>query len=162
MGYGVQHRGEYAADERLDEPGAPGRDVTEARRDRHADARRDRPAQHEDRPARHEDLEPVWRALSNAVRRAILDALMEGPLTTGALDERFPDLSRFAVMQHLEVLEEADLVVPVRDGRHRYNYLNPVPIQRIYDRWVSRYMKPWTDALTSLKHELESAEDRSA
>jgi DNA-binding transcriptional ArsR family regulator len=65
-------------------------------------------------------------------------------------------------MQHLKVLEAADLVIAVRDGRHRYNYLNPVPIQRIYDRWVSRYMKPWTDALTSLKHELEAARDRTA
>lgn len=109
-----------------------------------------------------DDLEQVWRALSNPVRRTMLDVLMEGPLTTGTLDERFPNLSRFAVMQHLKVLEGADLVVPVRDGRHRYNYLNPVPIQRIYDRWVSRYMKPWTDALTSLKHELERAREQSA
>lgn len=83
-------------------------------------------------------------------------------MTTGGLSERFPDLSRFAVMQHLGVLEEADLVVPVREGRSRYNYLNPVPIQQIYDRWVSAYMQPWTDALTSLKHELEERADRSA
>lgn len=65
-----------------------------------------------------------------------------GPLTTGALADRFPEITRFAVMQHLRVLEEAELVVPRRDGRERYNYLNPVPIQRIYDRWVSRYTKP--------------------
>jgi DNA-binding transcriptional ArsR family regulator len=58
-------------------------------------------------------------------------------------------------MQHLRVLQEADLVRVVRDGRLRYNYLNPVPIQRIYDRWVNRYMQPWTDALTSLKARLE-------
>lgn len=103
----------------------------------------------------YEETEPVWRALSNATRRRILDLLGEGPLTTGDLAGRFTDLSRFAVMQHLKVLEEADLVVPVRDGRKRYNYLNPVPIQRIHDRWVRRYMQPWTDALTSLKHELE-------
>jgi DNA-binding transcriptional ArsR family regulator len=109
-----------------------------------------------------DELEGVWRALSSPVRRSILDALMEGPRTTGSLDERFPELSRFAIMQHLKVLEAADLVIAVRDGRHRYNYLNPVPIQRIYDRWVSRYMKPWTDALTSLKHELEAARDRTA
>jgi DNA-binding transcriptional ArsR family regulator len=101
----------------------------------------------------------VWRALANATRRRMLDLLKEGPLTTGALAERFPELSRFAVMQHLRVLEEGDLVVPVRDGRSRYNYLNPVPIQRIYDRWVSDYMQPWTDALTSLKHGLERADD---
>ncbi|MDX1493195.1 MAG: metalloregulator ArsR/SmtB family transcription factor [Longimicrobiales bacterium] len=103
----------------------------------------------------YQETEPIWRALANATRRRILDLLMEGPLTTGALSERFPDLSRFAVMQHLNVLEEGGLVIPIREGRKRYNYLNPVPIQQVYDRWVSRYMKPWTDALTSLKHELE-------
>lgn len=107
-------------------------------------------------------LDPVWRALSNATRRRILDLLMDGRQTTGDLAESFPDLSRFAVMQHLKVLEEADLIVPIRDGRKRYNYINPVPIQRIYDRWVSRYMKPWTDALTSLKDSLESREEQSA
>lgn len=106
----------------------------------------------------HNELDPVWRALSNATRRTVLDLLMEGPRSTGDLAESFPDLSRFAVMQHLKVLEEADLVVPVRDGRKRYNYINPVPIQRIYDRWVSRYMRPWTDALTSLKAQLEARE----
>jgi DNA-binding transcriptional ArsR family regulator len=109
-----------------------------------------------------DELDPVWRALSNPMRRRMLDLLREGPLTTGDLTERFPDLSRFAVMQHLGVLEEAGLVVPVREGRSRYNYLNPVPIQQIYDRWVSEYMQPWTDALTSLKDELEARADRSA
>ena len=67
-----------------------------------------------------EDLDPVWRALSNPVRRRILDLLKEGPLTTGELAGRFPELTRFAVMQHLRVLEEAELVVPIRDGRSRY------------------------------------------
>ena len=114
------------------------------------------------RPAPAEDLDDVWRALSNPVRRRILDLLAEGPLTTGELAERFQDHSRFAVMQHLKVLEAADLVLPRRSGRERHNYLNPVPIQRIYERWVSRYMRPWTDALTSLKHELEEQEARRA
>lgn len=109
-----------------------------------------------------DEMDAVWRALANAVRRRMLDLLAEEPLTTGDLAERFDDLSRFAVMQHLKVLEEADLVIPVRDGRKRYNHLNPVPIQQVYDRWVSRYMQPWTDALTSLKRELEErARDRA-
>ena len=112
--------------------------------------------------ARADEMDAVWRALANPVRRHMLDLLAEGPLTTGDLAERFDDLSRFAVMQHLKVLEEADLVVPVRDGRKRYNYLNPVPIQQVYDRWVSRYMQPWTDALTSLKRELEERERERA
>ena len=105
------------------------------------------------------ELDTVWRALSNPLRRRMLDLLMLGPLTTGALVEEFPELSRFAVMQHLKVLQVAELVTAIRQGRLRYNYINPVPIQRIYDRWVSRYMQPWTDALTSLKHDLEAREE---
>ena len=57
------------------------------------------------------------------------------------------------------MLQVAELVTAIRQGRLRYNYINPVPIQRIYDRWVSRYMQPWTDALTSLKHDLEAREE---
>jgi DNA-binding transcriptional ArsR family regulator len=107
-------------------------------------------------PRQRDELEAVWKALASPVRRAILDDLRAGPKTTGALAERFPRLTRFAVMQHLRVLEEAQLVIPRRDGRERYNYLNPVPIQRVFDRWVSRYMKPWTEALVSLREELET------
>ena len=116
------------------------------------------------RTSRHtEDLEDVWRALANPTRRRILDLLREGPRSTGGLADAFPDLSRFAIMQHLGVLVEADLVIVRRDGRHRYNYLNPVPIQQIHDRWVSRYTRPWTEALVDLRDELESgAGDRSA
>lgn len=77
-------------------------------------------------------------------------------MTTGTIADRFPRLSRFAVMQHLRVLEEAELVIPRRQGRERYNYLNPVPIQQVYDRWVVRYMKPWTEALVTLRDELET------
>lgn len=77
-------------------------------------------------------------------------------MTTGALSREFPSLSRFAVMQHLGVLEEGDLVVHRREGRKRYNYLNPVPIQRVYDRWVVRYLRPWTEALVGLRDELET------
>ena len=62
-------------------------------------------------------------------------------------------------MQHLKVLEVANLITTIRQGRQRHNYINPVPIQRIYDRWVSRYMQPWTDALTSLKDDLEAREE---
>lgn len=107
-------------------------------------------------PRARDNLEPVWKALASPIRRSILDVLRDGPQTTGAIAERFPDLTRFAVMQHLRVLEEAELVVPRRNGRERYNYLNPVPIQRVFDRWVSRYMKPWTEALVSLRAELET------
>lgn len=107
-------------------------------------------------PRARDNLEPVWKALASPIRRAILDVLRDGPQTTGAIAERFPDLTRFAVMQHLRVLGEAELVVARRNGRERYNYVNPVPIQRVFDRWVSRYMKPWTEALVSLREELET------
>jgi DNA-binding transcriptional ArsR family regulator len=103
-----------------------------------------------------DDLDPVWRALANQTRRRILDVLREGPATTGALAELFPELSRYAIMQHLGVLTEAELVVVRRVGRERYNYINPVPVQRIYDRWVVRYMQPWTEALVSLRDQLET------
>jgi DNA-binding transcriptional ArsR family regulator len=98
----------------------------------------------------------VWKALANPLRRSMLDHLARGPMTTGQLAEQFAELSRFAVMQHLRVLTDADLVRVQRDGRQRFNYLNPVPIQMLYDRWVGRYMQPWTEALVSLRDELES------
>lgn len=103
-----------------------------------------------------DDLEPVWRALASPIRRRMLDLLRDGPMSTGALTDEFRDLSRFAVMQHLGVLSEADLVVPRREGRVRLNFLNPVPIQRIYHRWVSRYQEPWAESLVALKGTLES------
>ena len=98
----------------------------------------------------------VWKALANPLRRSMLDHLARGPLTTGELADQFPELSRFAIMQHLRVLTDADLVRVERAGRQRFNYLNPVPIQMLYDRWVGRYMQPWTEALVSLRDELES------
>lgn len=107
-------------------------------------------------PVDADDLDEVWRALANATRRRILDVLRRGPATTGALADEFPELSRYAVMQHLRVLAEADLVLVRRAGRRRYNYLNPVPIRRIHDRWVERYMQPWTEALVGLRDQLEA------
>lgn len=103
-----------------------------------------------------DDLELVWRALANPVRRRILDLLRERPRPTGDLAGEFGELSRFAVMQHLGVLEEGGLVVRRKDGRRTINHLNPVPIQRIYDRWVSRYQRPWAESLVDLKVQLES------
>jgi DNA-binding transcriptional ArsR family regulator len=102
-----------------------------------------------------DDLLPVWRALSNPMRRRMLDLLRDGPMTTGDLAERFPKHSRFAVMQHLRVLESGGLVVPQKVGRARLNYLNPIPIQRIYHRWVSQYQVPWAESLVALKGTLE-------
>jgi DNA-binding transcriptional ArsR family regulator len=103
-----------------------------------------------------DDLDPVWRALANPVRRVVLDALRGGPRTTGELVELFPDLSRFAVMQHLEVLEEANLLIVRPQGRLRINMLNPVPIRQIYERWVKGYEGLWTGMLTGLKERAEA------
>ncbi len=86
----------------------------------------------------------------------MLDVLRDGPVDTGALASRFPDLSRFAVMQHLSVLEEGRLVVRRRKGRRVMNHLNSVPIQQIYDRWVRRYHRHWAESLVDLKLELEA------
>lgn len=78
----------------------------------------------------------VWRALANPLRRHLLDELSKGARTTGELAEATPQLSRFGVMQHLGVLTDAGLVVVRRRGRHRFNYLNAVPLRRWYERWV--------------------------
>lgn len=104
-----------------------------------------------------DDLDPVWRALANPIRRRILDELKRSPRQTGDLADGFEALSRFAIMQHLGVLEEADLVIRRRTGRVTTNYFNPVPIQRIADRWIDRMRKPWVESLVELKAEIETA-----
>jgi DNA-binding transcriptional ArsR family regulator len=109
-----------------------------------------------------EDLDLVWRALANPVRRAILDVLEKRPLPTGELADRFPHLSRFAVMQHLGVLQEGDLVIRRKVGRVTINHFNPVPIQRIYDRWINRMRRPWAESLVDLKSEIERVDGSEA
>src|SRR4029450_7832460 len=90
----------------------------------------------EGRTDSHMDSDAIWRALSNPTRRQLLDAMSRGPRTTGDLAEAMPDLSRFAVMQHLGVLTDAGLGVGRRRGGHRYNHLNPGPLGRWCERWV--------------------------
>ena len=97
----------------------------------------------------------VFKALANGKRRQMLDAMKAEPLTTGALCERFPEMDRCSVMQHLKVLEEADLVIPRREGRERWNHLNALPIQAIHDRWISQYAGHAMSVLSALKGELE-------
>lgn len=103
----------------------------------------------------------MWKALADPTRRDLLDALAPGPRTTGELVEGFPDLSRTGVMKHLDVLEEAGLVIVRREGRLRWNHLNPVPIQTICDRWVSRHVRQLSRSLSRLKTHLESDADSS-
>ena len=97
----------------------------------------------------------IFKALANGKRRQMLDAIKHAPLTTGALCEKFPEMDRCTVMQHLKVLEEADLIIPRRDGRERWNHLNALPIQAIHDRWISQYAGHAVNVLSALKGELE-------
>src|SRR5689334_13251705 len=97
----------------------------------------------------------VFRALADPTRRGLLDALFEEdgqPLS--ALERRVP-MTRFGVMKHLRVLENAGLVVTRRVGREKLHFLHPVPIRPIYERWVDKYKARWAAALTGLKRQLE-------
>ena len=104
----------------------------------------------------------MWRALGNPWRRYLIDLIRDEPRTTGELADACPGIGRFAVMQHLKVLEEARIVIPRRAGRKRFNHLNPVPIQRIHERWVRKYEGDWADALIGFKRKLEDAETDAA
>lgn len=97
----------------------------------------------------------VFKALAHPRRRLMLDLLKDGALTTGMLCERFDDMDRCTVMQHLKVLEEADLVVARRDGRERWNHLNSLPIKQVHDRWISEYASHAMSILDRLKLDLE-------
>ena len=101
------------------------------------------------------DLDQIWKALADETRRTILDFLRSGPKPTTAIVEQFPDLSRFAVMKHLDVLRQAALVVTREEGRQRINSLNAVPIRMIYERWVSKYEGIWASALLRVKEASE-------
>jgi uncharacterized protein YndB with AHSA1/START domain len=100
-------------------------------------------------------MDEVFRALADPTRRSLLDELfMEDGQTLSALERRLP-MTRFGVMKHLRVLEEAGLVVTRRRGREKLHFLNPVPIRLVHDRWVSKYAEPWAATLSGLKHRLE-------
>ena len=102
-----------------------------------------------------DQFDRIFKALAHQVRRQILDDLRDQPLTTGTLVAHFPELDRCTVMQHLKVLEDADLVIPVRKGRERWNHLNVAPIQEIHERWIGPHAAHATARLTKLKRELE-------
>ncbi|SMF61588.1 ArsR/SmtB family transcription factor [Allosphingosinicella indica] len=97
----------------------------------------------------------IFKALAAPLRRDLLDALKAGPRTTGDLCDRFPKLDRCTVMQHLKVLEQADLVIARREGRERWNHLNALPIKRIHDRWIGPYAERAVDLLDTLARDLE-------
>ncbi len=101
-------------------------------------------------------MDAVWKALSDPTRRAILDLLRQGPRMTTEIVDAFPEMTRFGVMKHLDVLRNAGLVNTREEGRQRVNSLNPVPIRQIYERWVSRYQDFWADTLLRVKEDVES------
>jgi DNA-binding transcriptional ArsR family regulator len=100
----------------------------------------------------------VFKALASATRRRMLDRLRQSSCTTGELCASFPSLDRTTVLQHLRVLEAAGLVTGRRIGRERHLALAPLPIKRIYDRWISEYMR----AAVELLDTLERSADESA
>ena len=100
-------------------------------------------------------MDEVFKALADPTRRELLDRLFElDGQTLSALEEGLP-MSRFGVMKHLKVLEEAGLVTTRKRGREKLHFLNPVPIRLIHDRWVGKYAQPWASALSELKKEME-------
>jgi DNA-binding transcriptional ArsR family regulator len=105
-------------------------------------------------------MDEVFKALADPTRRELLDELFEQDgQTLSALEGRLP-MSRFGVMKHLKVLEEAGLVTTQKRGREKLHFLNPVPIRLIHDRWISKYAEPWASALSELKKEIESEEKK--
>ena len=101
-------------------------------------------------------MDEVFKALSDPTRRQLLDQLFkEDGQTLSALMKRLP-MTRFGVMKHLKLLEEANLIVTRRRGREKLHFLNAIPIRLIHDRWVNKFTAPWVAALSDLKHGLES------
>jgi DNA-binding transcriptional ArsR family regulator len=105
-------------------------------------------------------MDEVFKALADPTRRELLDRLFRRDgQSLSALEEELP-MSRFGVMKHLRVLEEAGLLTTRRSGREKLHFLNPVPIRLIHDRWVSKYAEPWASALSELKSEIENSESK--
>jgi DNA-binding transcriptional ArsR family regulator len=100
----------------------------------------------------------VFKALADPTRRALLDALFtHDGQTMQALCDGIPGMTRFGVMKHLTVLQDAGLVLARRSGRTKQHFLNPVPIQQVADRWISKYAQPFTRGMVDLQTDLERA-----
>jgi uncharacterized protein YndB with AHSA1/START domain/DNA-binding transcriptional ArsR family regulator len=101
-------------------------------------------------------MDEVFKALDDPSRRLLLDSLFDNDgQTLAELTVQLPEMTRFGVMNHLRVLEDAGVVVTRKAGRAKHHYLNPVPIREVHDRWISRYTEPWAGALAQLKTTLE-------
>ncbi|MGI0001485.1 MAG: ArsR/SmtB family transcription factor [Nitrososphaeraceae archaeon] len=97
----------------------------------------------------------ILKALGDYRRRKILDLIRDTPRTTGELCNHFKKLDRCTVMRHLSVLERADLIIVKREGNYRWNYINPLPIKEIYDRWICNYAAETVNLLARMKQEIE-------
>lgn len=104
-----------------------------------------------------EVVDEVFRAINDPSRRLLLDKLYERDgQTLGELCAHLPDMTRYGVMNHLRILEEAELVTTLKQGRQKFHYLNPVPLRLIQDRWISRYAEPRVGAIAGIKARMES------
>src|SRR3954464_6146912 len=104
------------------------------------------------------DDNEVFKALADPTRRHLLDRLFARDGRTLTELESELEMTRFGVMKHLKVLEDADLVIARRKGREKLHYLNPVPIRLIHDRWIDKYTERHVSALSDLKSQLEGTE----
>ena len=105
-------------------------------------------------------MAPVFRALADPNRRVLLDSLFERDgQTLGELCGHLPEMTRFGVMKHLGVLEDAGLVTTLRVGREKRHFLNPVPIRLVHDRWIGKFAEPIVGAMSMLKSTLEASMD---
>jgi DNA-binding transcriptional ArsR family regulator len=101
------------------------------------------------------DDDRVFKALADPTRRHLLDRLFERDGRSLTELEKDLEMTRFGVMKHLKVLEDADLVTSRKLGREKLHFLNPVPIRLIHDRWIDKYTERHIGALVDLKNELE-------
>ena len=106
------------------------------------------------------DDNQVFKALADPTRRLLLDALHEHDGQTLTELGTGRDMTRFGVMKHLKLLEEAGLVATRRSGREKLHFLNAVPIRLIHDRWIDKYTEPWVAVLSDLKHRLENTMEK--
>ncbi|PLS05324.1 helix-turn-helix domain-containing protein [Neobacillus cucumis] len=102
-----------------------------------------------------DELSTLFKALGHPIRRRILDILKDSPKTTGELNDYFPEVTRYAIMKHLAILEEGNLVVIRREGKYRRNFINVVPLQRMHNRWIGKYMGTAANSLLNLQAMIE-------
>ncbi|WP_410895040.1 SRPBCC domain-containing protein [Neobacillus sp. 204] len=110
---------------------------------------------HERIVAMEDELSTLFKALGHPIRRRILDILKQSAKTTGELNEYFPEVTRYAIMKHLTILEEGKLVVVRREGKYRRNFLNAIPLQEMHNRWVGQYMQTTANSLLNLRSVIE-------